>query len=1006
MTRLSGRSHPASQAPATRKAKPVRGTGELARALGAAAVLAVLLPGLPALLWVIGGFPLPTSLPSPDEIGAALSRPDSGELLVHALLLTAWAGWAAFAVSVAVEAVAQARGRYAARMPGLAPVQQLAGWLVAALAVMIPTTPLGLATSGPSGPLTTISAPRTPSASPGAVPEETADKPSANDVPIQSTHTAPTERTGHAQKIYVVQPPHDGHRDSLWAIAARHLGDPLRWREIAALNLGRPQPDGRSLTDPHWIYPGWRLLMPDDAVDLPVHAHPNGQRPDGEDSVASRPAPEEPGPRSKAAPPPPTVPASPRAPSPQPPATGHGAHPAAEAPTQAVDDDSTQQVPGMVALAGAGLLAAGVTAALARLRAIQRRRRRTGQRPPRPATKLLRAEAELRVLAEPDNRQFLDLALRSLSHLIATRSAPEARLPDVLGARLSASRLELILAQPTGPPPEPFTAARDGAVWVVDQDAELPLTPETVGDFPAPFPGLVPIGHDDDGLVLLDLEACGSLAITGAPRDTEAVLRWITAELAVNGWSDYLQATLVGFEQELVGLDPERLHYVEALSDDVLLDLNAWLPKPDHRSTERLLASRLGNRGEPWPPEFLLLARPPDPGHAERLQQMLGDNGRSGLAVVVAGEWPPARATLHVHDDGLVDVGPLGLTVRSNRLPSDAAQAMTDLLQAARVHPRDNDPETPPEPGSASRDATVDRAATAIMRDEPPDVPANADDGKPEGPSSDEFDATVAAYLDETVDTIARVRILGPVQVRASGPVEAKRVGVCTELIVHLATHGRHVDKPAELDVALWPDRAVQLSTRTEAIARARRWLGGDAGGNLHLPHGYGGELRLGPGVLLDWDLFQRLVARALNRGAQGKADLATALRLVRGKPFEGIPSGRYRWLAETFLEQDIPAAVVDAAHQLARLCLDSGDPAGARDAARTAQLVDRYDERPWRDLIEAEHTLGNHGQIRALVDDLMTVLEVEVDDELTDETRELIAGLLPPHRGSRPRSA
>jgi RHS repeat-associated protein len=53
-------------------------------------------------------------------------------------------------------------------------------------------------------------------------------------------------------------------RDTLWAIAAEHLGDPLRWREIFALNKGRPypRPPGGRFNNPHLIYPGQRLLVP------------------------------------------------------------------------------------------------------------------------------------------------------------------------------------------------------------------------------------------------------------------------------------------------------------------------------------------------------------------------------------------------------------------------------------------------------------------------------------------------------------------------------------------------------------------------------------------------------------------------------------------------------------------------------------------------------------------------------------------------------------------------
>jgi DNA-binding SARP family transcriptional activator len=62
-------------------------------------------------------------------------------------------------------------------------------------------------------------------------------------------------------KVVVVRP-----GDCLSVLAERHLGD---WRldtEIEALNWGRLQPDGRALVDDHWIYVGWVLVMPPNAV--------------------------------------------------------------------------------------------------------------------------------------------------------------------------------------------------------------------------------------------------------------------------------------------------------------------------------------------------------------------------------------------------------------------------------------------------------------------------------------------------------------------------------------------------------------------------------------------------------------------------------------------------------------------------------------------------------------------------------------------------------------------
>ena len=50
--------------------------------------------------------------------------------------------------------------------------------------------------------------------------------------------------------------------DSLWRIAAANLGTGTRWRQIFALNAGRVQDDGRTLTNPNLILVGWVLELP------------------------------------------------------------------------------------------------------------------------------------------------------------------------------------------------------------------------------------------------------------------------------------------------------------------------------------------------------------------------------------------------------------------------------------------------------------------------------------------------------------------------------------------------------------------------------------------------------------------------------------------------------------------------------------------------------------------------------------------------------------------------
>ena len=75
------------------------------------------------------------------------------------------------------------------------------------------------------------------------------------------------------QPVHVVQT-WEAHRACLWTIAEEHLGDPLRWREIWELNRDRPQADGGSLSEPDLILPGWQLVLPSDAVGVSVQPAP------------------------------------------------------------------------------------------------------------------------------------------------------------------------------------------------------------------------------------------------------------------------------------------------------------------------------------------------------------------------------------------------------------------------------------------------------------------------------------------------------------------------------------------------------------------------------------------------------------------------------------------------------------------------------------------------------------------------------------------------------------
>jgi nucleoid-associated protein YgaU len=282
-----GASRPARTGrPSTRRSRDSGNSGSVgrsggrvaaaARGLGAAVVLAGLLVGVPLALLALGADPLQARLPSLDRVGQLLTGPDHGQLWTAAAGITAWTGWAAFALATLAEAAAAAAGRALPALRGLSPMHRPAAYLIAVItaalaaptaaaatpahaAVAAPTTahpqpgpPLGLAAG--SGPTTRH--PTDPATHPAAVHGREVVAAAG-----PAGYPAPPDAASAGRPAVHVQ-----RHDSLWSLAARHLGDGRRWHEIYRLNHDRPQPDGRRLTNPDRLHPGWLLLLPPDAT--------------------------------------------------------------------------------------------------------------------------------------------------------------------------------------------------------------------------------------------------------------------------------------------------------------------------------------------------------------------------------------------------------------------------------------------------------------------------------------------------------------------------------------------------------------------------------------------------------------------------------------------------------------------------------------------------------------------------------------------------------------------
>jgi DNA-binding SARP family transcriptional activator/LysM repeat protein len=362
--------------------------GHLVKGLAALVLLAALVIGIPWALWHFVGWPLPQHVPSASQVGRALNRqgiPD--QTLVDALAVVVWITWAVLVASIAVEIPAALSGRHAPRLPLAGIFQPITGRLVVAVIVACltlaprpghPSTPgstgggLSAATvrrpvaalvlkdttlkatvlTDASRPLT-ASNPTTPAASVAASP------PNA---------TTPAPSPG-ASTTYVVE-----RGDTLWGIAERQLGDPLRWSEIYQLNEDRPQPDGATLTDPHWIDPGWTLILPGPPAPATTPPAP----------AAPMPSPP-PAPVTPPAPPPTNEPAT-TAPGPASPTLPHPAPPTTGVVTPRRDNHTADPVRLPSGSVVAGSFAAGVLSAVALGRL--RRRHAYRYRPPEPGRNL------------------------------------------------------------------------------------------------------------------------------------------------------------------------------------------------------------------------------------------------------------------------------------------------------------------------------------------------------------------------------------------------------------------------------------------------------------------------------------------------------------------------------------------------------------------------------------------------------------------------------------------
>ena len=1015
---------------------------QLLKGLGAIVFAGGLVVGVPAALIVYVGWPLPTQLPTLEEIRLALRSGIDPQLLINTLAIVVWVAWAQLVVALGAEVAAAARGKAAHRVPVLPAMQATAARLVAAITLVA-------ASLGPLRPHL------------------------AATVPLSGLITEPTQRTlVHAVTTEpdskpVKTPQHtDGYHtyrvqrfDTLWSIAENTMGDGRRWQQIRDLNLGRPTSDGQPITpNTECVAPGSALLLPTGA-SLPTTPEPSSVADNTSGEVVV-----ERGDHFWAIAETALEQAWGRQPT------------SAETSTywrQVIDANHHRLRPPH----DPNLIYPGQVFQLPAV-------------PIDPTVPVLDGELDAETAPiRPDTDQ--------------DQPDPPVTSPDLQPNPPAADSPPLTLpaADDTGatPPPEsivssdPLPAAAEQTDPEDDQEGGSHLLPiaTTVAGLGVLAAGLIALinrlrntqlRHRRPGTTPTPPPAAAAkveatLRAGAAPTATELI------DLALRSLARHITTTHSP-EPQVAGVH---------LSDDTLR-LLLWTPQPDPppgwqvdddgrswtlpTSIDADQLRRLAHN-TPAPYPALVTA-----GHGHRTQLLL-DLEFAG-AIQVTGDPDDVAATCYTMATELA-ASPIADTLRVvcvgfghdlahlERIRvvgqladvlgeiDDKVTALADQADVSRLQGRlteaggdrwdplivlDPSPTPPPNANRLLAAAHAGRAVCAVVgyptgdrwrlhvadgtvRIDPLDYtlsrrnltpteqaaiadviaaaknldglpeatdtspPATLADTTPDSSTDTEDENTEPATGDIEPQTIDAQPVAidtapaSPLQVRVLGTVRIDGLGVhfpqlkCPELVTYLVLH-RHGAEADTLMEALWPEQPPDNRRLNLLTSRARTTLGRAPDGDLYLPHLTGGLYKVSAQLGCDLERFNQYLQSADKASpTDATGHLRAALELVDGPPFTGGGNG-YTWAHTEGLITHAIVAVDNAAHRLTQLALQTDDPALEVWASRKGLTATAVCEECYRNLMRAAIGQNDHTALEATFNELIAVTDTDQGPDTT----------------------
>jgi len=908
---------------------------------------ALLLCAPPIALVRLIGWPLPDQVPSQAQWQAWLHEPLTWNTIVATVTIVGWLIWATYAATVVLEVYRWINGRW--RLPRLSipgPVQAISAAVLGATAVSASTGAAAQAATSASG---------TAASQPGQPP---LDQQLAAVTSTSSTHGGSTldaaasgatigqHHAGHSPTA-AAGPVYQARRgDWVWHIADRFLGDPHRYRQIAALNPHLAKTYGTAFPD--HIEPGDLLYLPAEARDHGPRRRATGTTKPAPSAVQTppQPGPASPSPRPPAGEvpsPQPSVSAPPAgAPATVVPSTDTGTPTAtqpAAPPHQAPGEPAS---PGWIPIAG-GLIGAGFAAGLLYAADTVRKRRRHRYQPT-PITSPTVPE---------DRTKPLNTLTDHLRHT-RIRPAPDwaehTAEPGPTLRQYQGADLAPVLA-PLGP-----TGSQLAGVGTLPLQTGLGLRGPGAADAArAVLVATLTAGRPDDP------DAQGRAVITAAALDT-----LLGRSAAEPGPMRRLSVT-ASFADALTVIEEEIIRRSRILADHEAADLSAL------RDSQPLAESL---------PQLLLFTDQPDERWHTRLATTIQLGASVEIGAVVIGDWPHGT-TLTVAADGSTNSCPDRIAVL------ETAAARDILTMLAEAH-GDTAPPTIDQPDPSSIGQPEPTAGKQSHHEPDPASPtATIQKGQPPIGSANLM----------AIRVLGTPAILGPDGTPMRG-LRAKSL----ELLVYLAIH-RKGAALGDIMEAIWGDATTRRAAQrlSTCVANLRSVLRAATQPHTHPDSDQahhrriepvvntGSRYHLDPGPLqVDWwtvlDEYTQVAAAADD--TTRLRHLQAAIAAIDGGLADGTD---YEWI-DTDREHARRRIIMIYAHA-AQLLADT-DPHQARAYTDLACDLDPLSDDLARRAMRAAASLGDGDAVRTRLAALRRQLE-DAGIDLDPETEHLAADLL-----------